>query len=145
MELPELNSGAYCLLMHLNEDRTIKIGKLGTFNFPEGYYIYVGSAMKNLRQRIERHLRDKKKLKWHIDYFLQYTNINRIIVFSSKKPLEEKIASLFELEVKKHHADIIVKRFGSTDTKNKTHLFFFSSKELMEKSVSNVRKEIKKI
>ena len=145
MEPPKLNSGSYCLLMYLNEDRTINIGKLGTFNFPQGYYVYVGSAMKNLRQRIERHLRDEKKLKWHIDYFLQYAKINKIIVFSSKKRLEEKIASLFELEVKKHHAEIVVNKFGSTDTKNKTHLFFFSSKELMNKSVSRVRKEIKNI
>jgi len=46
------------------------IGRLGVFDFPAGRYVYTGSARRNLDARIERHLRRKKTLRWHIDYLL---------------------------------------------------------------------------
>ena len=64
------NSGTYQLVIHLEADRIITVGKLGRFHFPAGYYIYSGSAQKNLTHRISRHLRKKKPLRWHIDYLL---------------------------------------------------------------------------
>jgi Uri superfamily endonuclease len=41
--------GCYCLIIKLNNDRTVKIGKkLGKIEFKKGYYVYVGSAMNSL-------------------------------------------------------------------------------------------------
>ncbi len=48
----------------------LTIGKLGTFDFPAGDYIYTGSAIRNMEARISRHLSKNKPLKWHIDYLL---------------------------------------------------------------------------
>ncbi len=62
--------GAYCLLIRLAADREATIGRLGRFRFPEGYYIYCGSAMRGLAARIARHKRRTKKPRWHIDYLL---------------------------------------------------------------------------
>ena len=62
--------GAYCLLIHLRAEREVTIGRLGRFHFPEGYYLYYGSAMRGLAARIARHQRRAKKLRWHIDYLL---------------------------------------------------------------------------
>ena len=36
--------GTYILLLEMEEDRAVSIGKLGTFNLDRGWYAYVGSA-----------------------------------------------------------------------------------------------------
>ena len=58
----------YQLTIQLKQDSTVQIGKFGTFEFPAGYYVYTGSAKRNLEARIQRHLSKEKRLKWHIDY-----------------------------------------------------------------------------
>ena len=63
-----LDSGLYALLLHLGGDRRIRIGRKGVFNFPEGYYVYIGSARPGLGGRLARHRRLRKVLRWHIDY-----------------------------------------------------------------------------
>jgi len=68
-------TGAYQLLIRLNEARRIRVGKLGTFDFPAGWYVYTGSAMNGLTARIARHLRREKRLHWHIDYLLQHARV----------------------------------------------------------------------
>ncbi len=64
-----INTGVYVLWLYLPRPMPITIGKLGTFRFDEGVYAYVGSAQRNLQQRVERHRRLDKKFHWHIDYF----------------------------------------------------------------------------
>jgi sugar fermentation stimulation protein A len=62
------NSGSYIIVYRLDTAQEIQIGKLGRYRFEEGFYLYTGSGLTNLRQRIARHLRKRKTLKWHIDY-----------------------------------------------------------------------------
>ena len=67
----------------LSRDITIQIGKLGSFDFGEGFYVYVGSALNSLESRLKRHLRDDKKLFWHVDYLLADLNVDLVeIVFA---------------------------------------------------------------
>ena len=55
--------GCYCLIIEVDEDKTIQIGKkLGKIQFKKGFYVYVGSAMNSLYARINRHLSNDKKL-----------------------------------------------------------------------------------
>ena len=61
---------SYQLFIKIVEEINLKVGKLGRFIFPAGYYVYTGSAKKNIDKRIERHLAKKKKLHWHVDYLL---------------------------------------------------------------------------
>lgn len=63
------NKGVYVLWLYLPQTSRITIGKLGDFSFDPGVYAYVGSAQRNLEQRVARHSRLEKKLHWHIDYF----------------------------------------------------------------------------
>ena len=107
----------YLLNIYLKKQKCIRVGKLGTFRFKNGYYIYVGSAKKNMAKRIARHLRKKKKKFWHIDYLLQHTEVNKI--WTSDLP-EEKMA---ELLAEKMTAP--VPGFGASDKKSKTHLFYY--------------------
>ncbi|MGC9523845.1 MAG: GIY-YIG nuclease family protein, partial [Anaerolineae bacterium] len=56
--------------MSLRSSRQITVGALGTWRFPEGTYLYVGSAWGpgGLRARLSRHLRGSPKVRWHVDY-----------------------------------------------------------------------------
>ena len=124
-----MNSGNYNLLIKLEKNVTIDIGKLGKFTFPQGYYIYTGSAKKNLSSRIERHKRkNNKKLKWHIDYLLncKYAHIENVFTFENSK-LDE--CSLNKKIIKLNGSKVIVKGFGSSDCRNccQSHLIYFKN------------------
>ena len=81
--------GCYCLVISLNDEKTIKIGKkLGKITFKKGHYVYVGSAMNSLKARITRHLSDEKKLHWHIDYLLKSAEITDVIYNESDRKIE---------------------------------------------------------
>lgn len=60
----------YQLYIQVGKAQSIRIGRLGTFRFPAGHYIYTGSARRHLAARVRRHLSTDKKLRWHIDYLL---------------------------------------------------------------------------
>jgi len=116
--------GAYLLFIRLKDDERMKIGKLGTFYFKKGLYVYTGSALKNLEGRIKRHLRKKKKIFWHIDYLLKSkkASIVAILIVESKEKIECKINNLiFSLP----GAKVLIKKFGSSDCNCKSHLIYF--------------------
>ncbi len=123
--------GAYLLFIKLKKDERIKVGKLGSFNFKKGFYVYSGSALKNLEARIKRHKRKKKKKFWHIDYLLASKNarIVNVIGIPSKKRIECK---LNKIVLSLPGAKILVKKFGSSDCNCKSHLVYFGEKDLRE-------------
>lgn len=62
------NSGAYVLRLELLEATEVSVGAFGPIKFQPGWYLYTGSARRNLRQRVDRHLTGRAALRWHIDY-----------------------------------------------------------------------------
>lgn len=114
--------GTYCLIIEIKEKSTIKVGALGIIKFEKGYYIYVGSAMNSLVSRIKRHMKDDKKLHWHIDYLLKNKNsrIDDIIFAISSKNIECKLSQYI-----KNLADNQVDNFGCSDCKCISHLYYF--------------------
>lgn len=117
--------GIYALLIW-SEEKELSVGSLGSIHFQEGYYVYIGSAQKNLRKRVERHLKKKKKMRWHIDYFLLHAEIRDIIAVELPKIWEERIALIL---AKKYS---YVERFGSTDSSAPSHLFFSPKPDIWE-------------
>jgi sugar fermentation stimulation protein A len=63
-----MNGGVYIAVFRLAQARRIRVGRLGTFGFAAGAYLYVGSASRNLSARLARHARRRKPLHWHVDY-----------------------------------------------------------------------------
>jgi len=65
-------TGTYILVLHLAAPR--HIGRFGTFAFPAGYCLYVGSAFGpgGLEARIDRHRRARKKPYWLIDHLRRH-------------------------------------------------------------------------
>jgi Uri superfamily endonuclease len=118
--------GAYLLLIQLKKDTRIRIGKLGVISFKEGYYLYVGSALNGLDQRIRRHIRKQKKNYWHIDYFLDSSQIISVYYKESVQREECSIAHTFETTL------YPISGFGCSDCNCRSHLFFGSYEEIME-------------
>ena len=126
------DGGNYLIILELPEPREAKVGALGTVAFRAGWYVYAGSARKNLSRRIGRHLRKTGKRKhWHIDYLCPLAGKIRALPFLSCRNLEcELAAALAETRGE------AVPRFGASDcrsnAKNDTggggcesHLYFF--------------------
>lgn len=66
----EAKPQTYQLLIELTAPVRVRIGRLGSFDFPAGRYVYTGSALRNFEARVSRHLSTSKKMHWHIDYLL---------------------------------------------------------------------------
>ncbi len=110
--------GSYMLILRLLENRKIPIGKLGEMDFRAGYYVYTGSAMKNLSQRIERHKRGGKNLFWHVDYLRAYAEYHCSLPIRTQDDLECELAAAV-----KNVAEWEIPRFGSSDCSCDSHLF----------------------
>ncbi|MDH5187060.1 MAG: GIY-YIG nuclease family protein, partial [candidate division WOR-3 bacterium] len=83
-----LMTGAYLLILYNPKKQRIEVGRLGKIDFAKGYYFYIGSGMKNLEQRVFRHKRKDKKIKWHIDYLTNKFKFIDAKLFPSSKRLE---------------------------------------------------------
>ena len=115
--------GIYALIIKLSKKKEIKVGRLGTFVFPKGYYVYTGSAQSGLEKRINRHLSSEKKLHWHIDYLLCYAKVIKEVRYAGRKD-ECKLNSMTGQIA---GATQIVKKFGSSDCNCATHLYYFEN------------------
>jgi len=104
--------------MKLKKNTTIKIGKHRDLSFKKGCYLYVGSALNGLDQRIQRHLRKQKKMHWHIDYLLLHTTIIHVVYKESASKQECAIARVLEDEL------CSVPGFGCSDCLCISHLFY---------------------
>ncbi len=118
-----MTKGAYQLLFALDREQTITIGKLGTFLFPAGCYVYTGSAMNGTEARIRRHLSDSKKLRWHIDFLLEHA---RIIRYAIREASMREECELNARTLAMPGASIPVKGFGSSDCRCVAHLVHFA-------------------
>ncbi|MBU4283813.1 MAG: GIY-YIG nuclease family protein [Nanoarchaeota archaeon] len=125
--------GTYCLVIELKKDSSIKVGALENIKFKNGLYCYVGSALNNLEKRVQRHLSKKKKLHWHIDYFLmnKNTSIKKIFYKQSNKREECKIAK-FVLK----NSISPIPEFGCSDCKCRSHLFMIKKYDFLEKRLN---------
>ncbi|MDR1971450.1 MAG: DNA/RNA nuclease SfsA [Treponema sp.] len=115
------NGGSYMLMLEIPQARDTVIGALGTLHFDAGWYIYAGSARKNLSKRISRHLRHVRKTRrWHIDYLGALAERIKAYPILSYRNLECDLASALE-----DLGGRGVPRFGSSDCRCKSHLFYF--------------------
>jgi Uri superfamily endonuclease len=115
--------GIYNLIIKLSKKKEIKIGQLGTFVFPKGFYVYTGSAQNGLEKRINRHLSSNKKFHWHIDYLLFHAKVIKVVRYVGRK--DE--CKLNNVTGQSAGATQIVKKFGSSDCNCVTHLYYFKN------------------
>jgi Uri superfamily endonuclease len=124
---PGSEAGLYHLVISLPADRIVRIGRLGTYQFPRGYYVYTGSARSGLGSRLGRHLRRSKLLHWHIDYLLREGRLEEAYYRVTTELLE---CEANEAIGRMPGAREVVRGFGSSDCRCSSHLWHFRSKPL---------------
>lgn len=112
------DGGNYIAVLYVSQDKTVTIGSKGDTFFPQGYYLYVGSAKHNLTKRLERHSRKRKQVHWHIDYLRAAAEFRAGIPIRSTDLLEHEIAQAVA-----GIADWQIDGFGASDCRCTTHLF----------------------
>jgi Uri superfamily endonuclease len=128
--------GGYILVAKLDTKERINVGNLGLIPFPRGFYAYLGSALGGFKSRINRHLTDGKKPKWHIDYLLNKAKISQVIICETQRNLECLLAQALADELTH------IPGFGSSDCKCQSHLYFASH---MPKLELGIRKAIAQV
>ena len=123
-QVSPLTAGVYQLLAYLEHETTIRIGRLGTFRFPAGYYVYTGSAMNGVKGRIARHLSKNKRFHWHIDFLLEHCVIIRYAIRESSARCECELAAR---TLAMGGARALVRGFGSSDCRCLAHLAYFET------------------
>lgn len=126
-EVERIESGSYTIIYYLKKDQEIQISKLGKYLFKKGYYLYSGSGKRNLKKRVSRHIRkDNKKLKWHIDFFVDniFVSAKKLYIFRSKSECDNIKFFLAK------GGEIAVKKFGSSDCRKncRSHFLYFGKR-----------------
>jgi len=90
--------GIYVLIIKLNNNINITVGKLGKLHFRKGFYAYIGSALgKAGFKRVTRHFKVASGInnirKWHIDYLLPHSKIICAVLLPTHEALECTLAS----------------------------------------------------
>jgi endonuclease-3 len=123
-------TGIYVLLLRVSEEATVTVGKLGKQTFPKGHYSYTGSALgkgaANLKHRISRHLRKRKRSFWHIDYLLADENVHVEAVVASET--DQKMECNVNQHLKRiEGTEVPVNGFGASDCRKNcgSHLLYF--------------------
>ena len=122
-----INTGTYVLLLHLPTDETLTIGKLGTFDFPAGWYAYVGSAFGagGLVGRLKHHLKPVEKPHWHMDYLRPALTLKEIWFTYDSCRREHQWAGVL---AGSRGGTNPFSGFGASDCRCKSHLTFFGSR-----------------
>lgn len=118
--------GTYLLLFHNRINQAIEIGKIGTMEVQQGYYLYVGSAFGSggIKARVNRHIRQDKTLKWHIDYLRSHCCLERVFInYSANKQESNWVEKLQQ----QSSFSTGFNGFGASDSHHSSHLFFSPS------------------
>lgn len=130
-------AGSYVLILHLAAPRTIGVGKLGEFVFPQGWYAYVGSARGpgGLAARVSRHQRKSKPRHWHIDYLRPHTHL--LGIWYALGTPERECVWARELR-QLPEASLPAPRFGASDCRCRAHLICFPASPTLQAFVCRV-------
>jgi Uri superfamily endonuclease len=90
------DAGVYCLVLRLIRSCMVEVGALGSYVFSSGWYVYTGSAKRNLSARLTRHLLRDKPLHWHVDHLRAVAGLERVWVWPWSPRMECKTNALIQ-------------------------------------------------
>jgi Uri superfamily endonuclease len=119
--------GTYALILRLESQQLIQVGRLGAFAFPAGHYLYVGSAFGpgGLAGRLGRHLASNHAVRrphWHVDYLRHLASVVAIWYAEHETRREHDWATRAG---RLAGASCPAPRFGASDCRCPAHLFHF--------------------
>ena len=115
--------------MHLPHPCRIAIGNRHRVNFSDGCYAYIGSALGGVEARVNRHIREAKKKRWHIDYLLAEATVAEVIVGETEVKAECAVARALSAQLKS------IPDFGASDCRCPSHLFATPDSETLSSAV----------
>ncbi len=118
--------GTYVLIVSLDRDCLISVGKLGPIRFRSGIYAYSGSAMAGYRSRVGRHFSHDKKLRWHIDYLLEEAEPIGAFLVQGGHDIECVLSRILSSLVGSEP----VIGFGSSDCSCHSHLYWIEESSI---------------
>jgi sugar fermentation stimulation protein A len=113
------DAGLYLAVLELAGDARLEVGSLGPRTFRRGYYVYTGSARRGLSRRIARHLRRRKRLRWHIDALAALSTRRRVLPIRAASRECDLAAEVARV------ADTQIPDFGASDCGCPGHLAWF--------------------
>jgi Uri superfamily endonuclease len=122
-DLPRL-PGTYAVLLRLERASRVQVGRLGTFDFPAGWYVYLGSARGagGLKARVRHHWQATARPRWHMDYLRGVAQPVQVAWKLGRARRECQWSSrVSEWE----GAGWVAYKFGSSDCDCPTHLWHF--------------------
>jgi sugar fermentation stimulation protein A len=123
-ELAAGDGGNYLIILEIPGPCRAEIGALGTLPFKAGWYVYAGSARKNLSKRMSRHLRKRGKQKhWHLDYLCPLAKTIKALPILTYQNLECDLAAALKALGGKG-----VPGFGCSDCRCESHLYYFKER-----------------
>jgi len=142
LKITNRDNGIYILEIFAKEDFTVFSKTFSGYVFPEGYYYYVGSAQKNFRSRILRHLKKEKTVHWHIDNIttIHSNLITNVYIFINKtKDFEcQLVQNLINSTALKYSA----KNFGNSDCNICSSHLLYSKKKIPYNQFSRLYQSI---
>ena len=120
-------AGTYALLLRSGRRAVVPVGKLGELTVQPGWYVYVGRAFGpgGLRARVGRHLRKQKSRHWHLDYLRAVAGPVEVWFTCGEARREHAWAAAVR---QMPRAVVPRPRFGASDCRCETHLFFFPTR-----------------
>lgn len=115
--------GSYLLVLELERAATLRVGRLGNRCFPAGWYVYVGSALGGLAQRVARHLRASPVRRWHVDYLRAEAEIREVLLLPGVRRGECALAGAV---LALPGASLPAPGFGASDCRCRAHLVHFA-------------------
>ncbi len=101
----------YRLILFVSSPLQVRAGGLGVIRLPAGWYVYTGSARRNMEPRIARHLRRDKRRRWHIDYLTGHPGVVAVSVTRHEEP--ECVVN------RRQGGQVVVPGFGAADCRNR--------------------------
>jgi Uri superfamily endonuclease len=118
--------GTYALWLRLAHRATVTVGRLGTFAFPPGEYLYIGSALGpgGLAARVAHHARHSPSPHWHIDYLRRHAELVAVWHRTGRVHREHDWAAAL---MQWPGATVPVAGFGASDCRCPAHLVRLTS------------------
>jgi len=117
-EVPITVPGTYQLILRVPATR-LPVGALGAWDVDAGVYVYTGSALNGVRQRVLRHLRPGARVRWHIDYLRSVGTVVAIRYVLSGHRLE---CALHRAALSVPGTEEPIPGFGASDCHCRSHL-----------------------
>ena len=129
---PPSIGGTYMLFVTVSDQTTIPIGRFGEIPFEAGQYAYIGSAFGpgGLAARLRRYAAGPHRKHWHIDFLLDRAEVLGALTTTDSNRLECTWAAWWA-----GRSTCAVDRFGASDCRCQSHLFFDGTGERTEQMI----------